>query len=180
MKVRFLSCIVLIASCASHQPPAPTLPEWTSVPSSVLDALCIRLHDEGISRESKLNVVGTTQPLVTVGSMHALADAAFYHGRLEPSRAAETAGEGARSMPVHAEGSACSWRVIPLAGRTVQADVMTVELSAPLINPFAHNSAGLLARLSLGGESATWYWIPIARRDETWAAGMPMVLGMRE
>jgi hypothetical protein len=173
--------LLMFAACATRSaPPPPTLPAWSEVPASVLDAFCIRLHDEGISRETALNVVATTQPLVTVGSMTALADAAFYHGRLEPSRAAESAAEGSQSLPVRTGGGTCSWRSIPAAGRRIQTDIMTVELSSPFVNPFVRGSAGLLARLSLGGESATWYWIPIARRDDTWAAGTPLPLAMRD
>lgn len=182
MRTRFSILHSLFAlaffACAS-QAPKVTLPEWTSIPAGVIDALCSRLHNEGISSEQTLNIVSTTQPLLTSDSMAALADSTMYQGRIDPAEAAELASQGLRSLPVKTGSRECNWRPIDAAARRNENDTMTVEVSAPFINPFGRNSAGVIARMSLGGEAPMWYWIPIGRRGEVWAAGMPLPLATR-
>jgi hypothetical protein len=171
--------LLLFAACATSKPKLAA-PEWSEVPPNVLEVLCSRFHSEGISRDQVLNVVATTRPLVTATSMQALSAAAFFHGRLDPDAPAQAMREGSRTIPIRATAGDCSWRTIPASGVALQTDVMTVELSAPLVNPFVRNSVGMLARLSLGGDAPFWYWIPIGERAGGWAAGPPMTLTTRE
>src|SRR2546423_7700172 len=91
--VHCLSFIVLLAACASAPPP-PT-PTFTEVPRSVLDVFCSRIHDEGISVETTVDVVKTTQPLITPESMASLADAVGYSKPFDPIVASQKANHDA-------------------------------------------------------------------------------------
>jgi hypothetical protein len=48
------------------------------------------------------------------------------------------------------------------------------------VNPFSRNAAGIFARMALGTESPTWYWLPLVARGETWMAGRLTVLPYRQ
>lgn len=168
--------IILLIACATTPPP-PT-PKLTEVPSGVLDAFCARLHDEGVSVETTVDVVSTTQPIITSDSISALAEAAFSHQPFDPVAVADATNRDAAPLPVLVPQSSCAWRAVDETAARA-ADVMTIELSSPFKNPFARNSFGLLARVSLARESATWYWVPLGEREGRWAAGKPMLLGMR-
>ena len=171
------SFIVLLAACATAPPPTPA-PKWIEVPRGVLDAFCAKLHDEGISAETAMDVVRTTQPLITPDSMSGLAEAAMYAKAFDPFAVSQEANRNATPIPVAVAGGACAWRAVD-ENTQRSPDTMTVELSSPFTNPFARNSVGLLARISLARESATWYWLPVGERDGRWVAGRPMLLGMR-
>ena len=179
---RWFSCALrpalcaLLAACASAPPPPP--PQFANVPSSVLDVMCARLHDEGIARETTVDVVRTSRPLVTRQSLQALAEAAFYQGRPDP-RAVEAAyAANAAPLPLGRNDS-CAWHAVEPAARR-SGDTMTLELSAPFVAPIGKGSPGVLARLALGNESATWYWIPLANRNGTWLATRTLPLATHE
>ncbi|HKS23732.1 MAG TPA: hypothetical protein VJZ76_13105 [Thermoanaerobaculia bacterium] len=168
--------ILLFVACASGPPP-PT-PQFAAVPASVLDVLCARLHEEGIARETTVDVVRTSRPLVTRQSLQALAEAAFYSGRPDP-RAVEAAyATNATPLPL-AANEGCTWNLIDANARRSR-DTMTLEVSAPFVMPISKGGVGVLARMALAGESATWYWIPLANRNGTWMAMRSMPLAAHE
>ncbi len=172
-----LAVALLLASCASTPPP-PLPPPLTEVPRTVLDTFCAKLHDEGVSAETTLNVVTMTQPLITPNAMSGLAEAAFYQQRFDPVAASAAANEDAAPMPVVVPEGGCAWRGVEETAKRA-ADVMTIELSSPFRNPFAKNSYGLFARLSLGSEASTWYWVPLGAVNGRWAVGRPILMGLR-
>jgi len=169
-------CLLAVVGCASAPPPPP--PVLTEMPRSVLEALCVRVRDEGYSADTVMYVVTATQPLITPQSMIALADASYYGRPFDPSAAAEAANRESAPLPVTVPPGSCAWRGI---GEHVHrsSDTLTLDLSSPMRNPFERNSFGLFARVSLAREAATWYWVPLGERDGKWAAGKPMLLGMR-
>jgi hypothetical protein len=171
------SFIVLIAACATAPPPPPA-PKWTEVPRGVLDAFCAKLHDEGISVETAMEVVTTTQPLITPQAMSGLAESVMYAKNFDAYTVAEDASRDIEPLAVVVPAGSCGWRAIDQKARRA-SDVMTVELSAPFKNPFARKASGLFARLSLARDSATWYWLPLAEREGRWVVGRPVLLGMR-
>jgi hypothetical protein len=164
--------LMLVASCASAPKPI-VLP--TSVPKGALEAICLRLHDEGMS--GALRVVGNSQPLITRAALQALAEAAFFRGNVDPESVTSAV---APPVPVDVPDRSCATRVIESIDPRRDADAMVLQFSRPFANPFAHRQLGLLARLSLGGESATWYWIPLAQQNTRWIAGSPMTLSVTE
>ena len=60
------------------------------------------------------------------------------------------------------------------------SDAMILEFSTPFPNPFSRNQMGVLARLTVGGESPTWYWIPLVQQKDRWIAGQPSTLSVTE
>jgi hypothetical protein len=148
------------------------------VPATVLDTFCGRLRDEGVSPETTLHVVTMTQPLITPNAIMGLAEAAFYQQRFDPAALSEAANGETTPMPVVVPQSACAWRGVAESARR-SADIMTIEFSSPFKNPFAKKSYGLFARISLGNDAATWYWVPLGAINGRWAVGQPMLLGMR-
>jgi len=165
--------LMLAASCASAPKPV-VLP--TSVPKGALEAICLRLHDEGMS--GSLRVVGSSQPLITRAALQAMAEAAFFRGNVDPESV--TAAVSAPPMPVDIPERSCAARIIESIDATRDADAMVIQFSRPFANPFVRRQLGLLARLSLGGEAATWYWIPLAQQNTRWIAGSPMTLAVTE
>jgi hypothetical protein len=168
--------------CASAPPPAapPPAVTWTELPAMVLQAFCTRLRDEGISRQSTVNVVQSTQPLVTANSLHSLAASATFRGRVPAVKITQAGVAGNATIPVSFPAGGCSWRRVEPSAVNQPTDTMTLELSAPLVNPFSHGAVGVLARMSLGGEGATWYWVPIVQRGGQSTAGTPGLLGLRD
>jgi hypothetical protein len=173
---------LLLLACASapKAPPPPHLPQWDALPAAVLDAFCSNFREEGISIATTLNVVKTTQPsLITPLTMQALSDSVFYHGPLDSSHAAANAIATAAEIPIVIPQT-CAWRGIAPNTASRYTDTMTLELSPPIVNPFARNTAGLFARLALAGEAPTWYWLPLIPRGETWTAGRLTLLPYRQ
>ena len=168
-----LIAIVLFTACATTAPTPP--PQFTVVPSSALDAMCARMHDEGIA--TTVDVVRTSRPLVTQHSLQALLEMAFQ--RHVDSAAAEAAFATNQTPLPLARNATCSWNAVDATARR-SGDTMTVELSAPFAAPFSRGGTGVLARLSLGGESATWYWIPLANKIGAWVAGRATALSLHE
>jgi hypothetical protein len=161
--------LLVLFGCAHNPPPPPPTPP-PMVPRAAVDAMCSRMHSEGINTE--LRAVRTSQPLVTPQAMAALASAMFYSGRGKAEMSV------APTVPVQTSGSCVSRAIDAVSAR--DADVMVVEFSSPFANPFARNQLGVFARVSLANEAATWYWIPIAGRGDTWAAASPLMLSIRE
>jgi hypothetical protein len=177
----FILCF-LFAACASAPtaPPPPHLPQWNAMPAAVLDSFCANFRDEGISMSTTINVVKTTQmSLITPLTMQSLSDSVFYHGPLDSSRAAAAATATATEIPITIPQT-CAWRGIAPNTATRYIDTMTLELSPPIINPFARNTAGMFARIALAGEAPTWYWLPLVPRGETWTAGRLTLLPYRQ
>jgi hypothetical protein len=170
----FLSC----ATAAT--PPPPRLPQWNEMPAAVLDAFCANFRDEGIPTSSTINVVKTAQRLlITTESMQTLAESQFYHGKIDPARAATEAAAEAVEIPLTITRG-CAWRPIEPQTGARYTDTMTLEISPPIANPFARNSAGLFARMALGGEAPTWYWMPLVPHGDTWTAGRVTMLAYRQ
>ncbi|MDP9362464.1 MAG: hypothetical protein M3P29_13565 [Acidobacteriota bacterium] len=176
-----IAALFFLVACASAKaPPPPKLPQWTAVPVEVLDSFCANFRDEGISMSTTINVVKKAQKmLITPASMQALSDSFFYHGPTDPAKAASAATAVAEELPIPMP-SACAWRPVEPKSGARYTDTMTLELSPPFVNPFSRNSAGLFARISLGGEAPTWYWLPLVPRGETWTAGRMTVLPYRQ
>jgi hypothetical protein len=150
------------------------------MPAAVLDAFCANFRDEGISTSTTVNVVKNAQRLlITTASMQTLAESQFYHGKVDPARAATAAAEEAVEMPITITRG-CAWRPIEPQTGARYTDTMTLELSPPIANPFARNSAGLFARMALGGEAPTWYWMPLVPRGDTWTPGRLTMLAYRQ
>lgn len=174
--MRRLLFILLLTACSSGPPP-PT-PQFAAVPASVLDVMCARLHDEGIARETTVDLVRTSRPLVTRQSLQALAEASFYSGRPDAQAVEAAYATNATPLPL-ATTETCAWNLIDANARRSR-DTMTLEISAPFIAPIKRVGAGVLARLALAGESATWYWIPLTNRNGTWIAMRSMPLAAHD
>jgi hypothetical protein len=170
---RIAAAVLLIAAC-KHAPPPPP-PTFTSVPRGALDAMCLRLKDEGIS--SDLRVVSKSQPLITQASLQALGEAAF--ARIAPNTDALQAA-AALSIPIDVRPDSCARRTIDVIDPMRDSDAMILEFSTPFANPFARKQIGVLARLTVGGESPTWYWIPLMAQKDRWIAGQPSTLSVME
>jgi hypothetical protein len=120
----------------------------------------------------ELRALKMTQPLITPQSVQALAQAMFYGGRSAPQIAA------AASVPVETSGSCVTHPVDTITPR--DSDVMIVAFSSPFENPFARGQLGVFARVSLGDEAATWYWVPIGHHNGAWGAANPIMLAVRD
>lgn len=169
-----IAAILLLVACAASPPPQLTAPDWSSVPSGVLDAFCARLQMDAIATGSPLTLVSTTRPLANPQSLNALALVA--RGRVKTDRVAMSSAELNRPLPITAEGATCRWRTIAASQLEAHFDEMVVELSAPAINPFAPKTGGMFARVTVGGEGASWYWITLVPRGDRWAVGPVYVL----
>jgi len=167
--MRIQPLVLLFAACA-YAPPAPPPVPPPAVPAAAVDVMCSRMHTEGIS--SELRAVKMTQPLITPQTVQGLAEAVYYSGRSAPRIAA------AASVPVETAGT-CVKHTIDAIGAH-DNDVMIVEFSSPFENPFVHGQLGVFARLSLGSEAATWYWVPIGMHGGTWGAATPIMLPIRD
>ena len=168
---RLAAAVLLIAACKSAPPP----PTFTSVPRGALDAMCIRLKDEGISSEVRL--VRNTQPLITPASIQALGEAAF--ARAAPNTEALQAAT-ALSIPVEVRPDSCARRLIDVIDPSHDSDAIVLEFSAPFPNPFARQQIGVIARVTVGGESPVWYWIPLTQQKDRWIAGRASTLSVTE
>ena len=144
------------------------------MPAAVLDAFCTAARAEGLASEGTIAVVRTSRPLVTASSIAALAEISFKAVR-DTTAIAQQINESSSTVPVDVPAANCAWQPVD-AGR-VAHDMMVVELSTPFMNPFAKNEAGSFARLSVGGQGATWYWIRLVRRNDRWVAAGVAPLG---
>ena len=164
-----------LASCVTPPSDAPALVAPDVVPPAALEALCSRFRMDAIVSNAPLTVVNVTRPLATQASMTSLASTAI--GRIQGGRIGVSAVEANRELPVQTEGSAsCMWRPIPLAQLPRHQDEMVLELSAPAVNPFVPREGGLFARVTVGGEGASWYWVSLMPYGGQWAVGRVVVL----
>jgi hypothetical protein len=170
------TALLLLASCATSKPPAP-LPVWTQVPGVVLDALCSRLQNEGMSPDSIL-VVKTTQPLVSGPSLRSVAH--IYSKDAEVGSLAQEITAATPPLPLDVANTHCQWKPIAKLDPLSHVDRMVVEVSPLIPNPFAKSEAGLMARMSIGGRDAQWYWIPLGERNGKWAIGIVLPMDMHE
>jgi len=141
------------------------------VPSGVIDVVCTRLRDDAIST---IAAVKTTQRIATPQALATLG--ASYGKRTSNERMTQALAGGQRSLPIETKSSVCSVDPIDRLDGRLHADAMVLELSSPLPNPFARGEAGLFARISLGGQHPTWYWIPLGRAGDHWMAGQALPL----
>lgn len=172
--------VVLITGCASSTPkkvfpPAPAFDTWTSVPPFVVDAVCGKLQSEGLG--GTVDIVATTEPIITRESLFGLATAAESKTRENPSQVMAVTEAGKAKLPLTIEAAGCEFHTIANA-RDARGDEMVLQISVPFINPYERKSAGLLARLSLGGQSPQWYWVPFGQHEGKWYAGTPMALAV--
>lgn len=167
---------LLLAACASKPPIAP--PVWTEVPAVVTDAMCGRLRGEAISGDATIAIVETTQPLVSQRSLQSLG--AMYNRAGNPSAIMQSMASLQQPLPVRTTQQ-CRWKSIAAVNPDAH-DEMVLQLSSPFVNPFAPQEAGVLARLSLAGRDAQWYWVPMAQRKGTgpWLIGMVLPMDMHE
>lgn len=168
-RLTFAFALLLLAAA----PPPPA--KFTLVPSTVLDSMCERLRDEGLG--TTVDVVRTSRPLVTRQSLQALAELGFKQ-RMDGPLVEAALATNATPLPL-GRNAACAWH--PVADSATRSpDTMTLEVSAPFALPFRRGGTGVLARISLGGESASWYWVPLANQDGKWIAGRTVALALHE
>lgn len=172
---RLTFVLLLAAACSTAAPPPPPPPQFTAVPSSVLDSMCARLRDEGIG--TTVDVIRTSRPLVTRQSIQSLAELGFKQ-HVDGAMAEAAVATNLTPLPL-GRNAACEWNPVDPASRR-SGDTMTLEVSAPFAAPFRRGGTGVLARLSLAGESATWYWIPLVNQNGTWLAGRAVALAAHE
>jgi hypothetical protein len=169
---KLLPLVLLALSCASKPAPVPPEP-WTSVPARALETLCASaVHGDGIGRETAVGVMAESQPLVTEDSLRALASAYFAQKVVQRLEAPPV-------VPVTIPTTGCAWKAVG-PGNPLARDQYLLELSAPVANPFARNQSGVFARLSLGGQAAFWYWVPLMRRNGRVMSGPALPLNIRD
>ena len=169
--------LLLLAACNTSNPQPTTipLPEWQQVPASIVESLCRKLRQDALGENSALVLVKTTQPIANTQSLTALAAASQKRARGERHAGVLTE---QRSMPIEMVSGSCAWKGIERLDPDKHGDMMVVELSSPLRNPFEWHNVGLFARISLGGQMASWYWISIVPYGGGWAAAdiRPLVM----
>lgn len=169
-----LTLTLLLTACASA-PPMPQKP-ITALPRGALDIMCTVLHAEGMA--SEVRVVKETQPIVTPASLQSLAEVSFFSGKVH--------GDAIKAIlmtpliPVEVPAQTCISRFVTPQEAARANDVMIIRFSSPFVNPFGRGQTGTLARLSLGNEAATWYWIPLVYRNDRWLAAPPLALSVLE
>jgi hypothetical protein len=159
-------------------PPPATVPQWEAVPAVVVQAMCIKLHTEGMS--GPVTVVSSTEPLITRESLMGLGEIADQaDSKKDPSLLATSIAAGSPKLPVTVEvPEGCEFHAVASV-KEVRGDEMVLQISSPLVNPYEKVSAGLFARLSLGGENPQWYWVPLAKTKEgKWVAGTPLSIAV--
>jgi hypothetical protein len=166
----FVLGILCVAACAPPPPPV-VAPQWDAIPARVVDALCRRLQVDALAT-GRTTIVKVTQPLANAQSMSALAGSTAPRGAKVRANAAVVN----RAIPVEMGRGGCSWDPIDVRDIDKHSDAMLVELSAPLLHPFNKNEAGVLARVSLGNEHESLYWISMIPRGDQWAVRFVSVL----
>jgi hypothetical protein len=168
-----LTAALLFTACRTAKPPeGPLAPEWDAIPPGIAEALCVRMKMDAVATGT-LSVVTTTQPLASPISLGALANLGMSRPRKDAGAATAQVN---RAIPVTLAPGTCRWRPVALGDIRKHSDEMLLELSAPLPNPFVNHEAGMFARVSLGGENANWYWLPLLPSGSGWTAGMALPL----
>jgi hypothetical protein len=140
----------------------------------MISSICSKLRQEGMT--SEIRTFSLTQPLITPAILQGLAEAAFFQGKPKNT----TTDISNTPIPVEVPAGSCIARTIETFDRARDSDVMVLQMSAPLANPFAGGNLGIVARVSLGEEATVWYWVPMAERAGMWFAGKPTPLAIRE
>ena len=170
MKPAVIALVLLIAGCATA--PAPTeAPKWDVLPARVVEALCRRLQADAIAT-GRTAIVKVTQPLANVRSMSALAGSTAPRGAKRRANAAVVN----RAIPIELGRGSCAWDPIDVRDIEKHSDAMLVELSAPLLHPYNTHEAGVLARVSLGDQHQSLYWISMVPQGDQWAVRFVSVL----
>jgi hypothetical protein len=157
---------LLLNACATSKPPPPPI-DWMEVPAAALEAICTNsIRGEGIGRQTPIFVVDHTQTLITPPSVSSLRRAFFGktgEGLNEGVALAEKIRNEVHMVPVSlpTASASCTWRAMTRYDSAHDYDKMILQLSTPFRNPYAKNEYGLFARLSVGGQAAQWYWIPM-------------------
>lgn len=170
---RISIALILLTACASSPPPPP---HFTELPESALEVMCARFHAEGMT--SELRVVKETQALATPASLQALSEVSNRSTTIPPDIVRTIV--NTPLLPLEMPSKSCAARFITAADIGRASDVMILQFSSPFANPFARNQTGVLARLSLGSEVSTWYWVPLMNQNDRWLAGTPSALSVIE
>lgn len=162
------AAVLLFVACASAPP--REAPQWDAIPPGVVEALCQRLHSDGLA-SGPVTIVRVTQPLATPENVAAL------EGTVDDGKSLRKTPPMVvnRAIPVTLGRGSCSWQPIDVrdAGGT---DEMVVEISSPLMNPYTRNEAGLFAKASLADDHPSWYWIALAPATDGWTVRRVLVL----
>lgn len=178
-----LLATIFTTSCASSDATPFAPPPWTDLPMTVAEAVCLRARGEAISHDAPIAAINITQPgIVNGSSIYSLAHA-FGASVSNPVQLADSLRSATTSMPVTfpmAGMGSCTFRPIEPADQHRVTDVMLLQLSSPIANPFTKKEAGVLARLSLGNRNAMWYWVPLAERKGRWLIGTAIPMDLHE
>lgn len=167
-----LLLLSLFASACASAPPAPTqAPQWDVLPARIVEALCVRLKMDAIAT-GKTAIVQVTQPLVTAQNLTALAGSTTPRGAKRRAAAAVSN----RAIPIELGRGNCAWEPIDVRDIDKNSDAMLVELSAPILHPYNSHEGGVIARVSLGNEHQSLYWISMVPRGDQWAVRFVSVL----
>jgi hypothetical protein len=185
--VLLLAAVALCLSCRSAPPVVGREPvTWSRIPSGVLDALCASsIRNEGIGRQTIINVVPRSQALVSAASLVSLRRVYFVKpgkGLEKTPQMAESIAAGLPSIPVDlpAGGRSCNWAILEHFDRTRDNEKMILQISAPFANPYSKTEWGSFARLSVGGEAAAWFWVPMKTKESIVAIGHVTALDVEE
>jgi len=185
----FLTVAAVALSLSCRTAPAVIEREpftWSSIPSGVLDVLCASsIRNEGIGRQTTINVVPRSQSLVSTASLVGLRRAYFVKpgkGLANTPQIAQSIAGGLTSIPIEvpAAGRSCNWATLEHFDRARDNDKMILQISAPFANPYSKTEWGAFARLTVGGEAATWFWVPMRTKDGVVAIGHAMELDVEE
>ena len=174
MRIAAAFVSLLFFACATTDKPLAA-PEWETIPLGVVDAFCQRLQAEGLGVGGTMAIISTTQPIATMNALAAVGGPS--PRRVTGERAAAALRGGQKSIPITLGGN-CAWTAVDPQGADRWRDLMLVELSAPVANPFAPGQAGLFARVTLNAQNASWYWITLAPRPGGWAVGYIQALAV--
>jgi hypothetical protein len=186
--VLLLASLALSVSCRSTRPAVPAREPftWTRIPSGVLDSLCATsIRNEGIGRQTTIHVVPRSQSLVSVASLIGLRRAYFVKpgkGLEQTPQMAQTITAELMSIPVDIPqtGHSCAWAILDHFDRARDNDKMILQISTPFANPYSKTEWGAFARLTVGGEAASWFWVPMKTKDGAIGIGHVMELDVEE
>lgn len=148
-----------------------------TLPDSVFSSLCTAfVQEEGYDSSTSTLVLRKTRPIFNTFALRLL----HGEGKLTPVEA-EIDDERdillrARFVPapVHLpqKTGQCSWaHPTGTDEEALASSQLLLELSNIVEDPFARSSEsthGIFARLSLGYQSGSWYWIALDRHGDTW------------
>jgi hypothetical protein len=173
--LRVLAIVAMLGGCysASDQPLAA--PDWDTVPAGVLNALCQRLKMDGTVGAGDVVVLNKTQPIASTHALAVLGSNEANKPTIE--RASQALQFGLKTLAVEVDPT-CGWTAADAVDLRRHSDVVIVEISAPVANPYVPPQAGIFARVSVGGDNASWYWISLVPIGGGWAVGTVTTVGM--